>query len=82
MKKRKSLILSIRFFWTRGFNPRRSFSNISNINVAKIIKCITKLKDNGFSVILTNLKYDELDIADHIYLLTNEGLSEFKRIKK
>ena len=58
------------------------FSNISNINVAKIIKCITKLKDNGFSVILTNLKYDELDIADHIYLLTNEGLSEFKKNKK
>ena len=58
------------------------FSNISNINAAKIIKCITKLKDNGFSVILTNLKYDELDIADHIYLLTNEGLSEFKKNKK
>lgn len=58
------------------------FSNISNINVVKIIKCITKLKDNGFSVILTNLKYDELDIADHIYLLTNEGLSEFKKNKK
>lgn len=58
------------------------FSNISNINAAKIIKCITKLKDNGFSVILTDLKYDELDIADHIYLLTNEGLSEFKKNKK
>lgn len=58
------------------------FSNISNINATKIIKCITKLKDNGFSVILTNLKYDELDIANHIYLLTNEGLTEFKKNKK
>ena len=31
---------------------------------------------------LSTLKYDELDIADHIYLLTNEGLSEFKKNKK
>lgn len=82
MKKRKSLILSIRFFEPEVLILEDPFSNISNINVVKIIKCITKLKDNGFSVILTNLKYDELDIADHIYLLTNEGLSEFKKNKK
>ena len=57
------------------------FSNISNINIAKMIKAMNQLKDNGFSIILSSIKYDELDIADRIYLLNEDGISEYKRPK-
>lgn len=58
------------------------FADISNITIAKMIMAIRQLRDNGFSVILTSLKYDELSISDRIYLLDTNGINEFKQPKK
>ena len=79
-KKILSFIDSI-FFEPEVLILEDPFSNVSNITSAKMIKAINQLKDNGFSIILSSIKYDELDIADRIYLLNEDGINEYKKPK-
>ena len=79
-KKILSFIDSI-FFEPEVLILEDPFSNVSNITSAKMIKAINQLKDNGFSIILSSIRYDELDIADRIYLLNEDGINEYKKPK-
>ena len=79
-KKIISFIDSI-FFEPEVLILEDPFSNVSNITTAKMIKAMNQLKENGFSIILSSIKYDELDIADRIYLLNENGITDYKKPK-
>lgn len=57
------------------------FENISNIVATKMISVINTIKANGFSVILTSIKYDYLTICDRIYMLDYKGIEQIKQFK-
>lgn len=58
------------------------FTNIGNINVVKMIRKLEEIKQNGFSVIITNPTNKELNICDNILLLTEDGISNYKKSVK
>lgn len=68
------------------FNPEivileNPFTNIGNINVVKMIRKLEEIKQNGFSVIITNPMNSQLHICDDVLLLTQEGISNYKKTK-